>query len=335
MAMLLPRFKRHVADENLLSKGDHLVVAVSGGIDSMVLLDLLNRVAEPLDLELTVAHVNYGLRGVDSDNDEKLVRTTCKKLGIDYEVLRKKPSSKKNLQEDARNIRNLFFRQVADEYESQIIVTAHHMDDQVETILLHLIRGAGLKGLSGISPLQIIGGLKIVRPLLSFSKKELMDYSSKRRVKYREDGTNVETKYTRNAIRHRLIPIMEEFNPRIAQNLSALSQRLSDDNDLLDLLAHEALEDLLLLSGQDEVRVSRNEFIQLPISLRTRVLRAAFERLRGNAKDLNADQLIRMDHIAQSSKKTGSYRLPAKMSFERKGDSLAMRRLRTSCDRKG
>jgi tRNA(Ile)-lysidine synthase len=208
--------------ENFKLKNTNLVntpvylVGVSGGVDSMVLLHLLLQ----CKIVIEVAHVNYQLRGKDSDLDAKLVEVFCEENQI---VMHKKvvdtklylEENKVGLQEGARNIRYLFFNEILEQRNRMKIITAHHANDNIETVLMHIARGTGLKGLTGIQP----EGSLLVRPLLSFTKTEIVDYAIKNNITYREDASNATNDYTRNAIRNILIPEWQKIQPNFENNM--------------------------------------------------------------------------------------------------------------------
>lgn len=330
--MLFNSYKKFIADNALIAEGDRIVVAVSGGVDSMVLMDLLCRSARNCGLEIIVAHVNHGLRGADSDLDEKLVRERSEHQGIRCVVTRSKPAGD-NLQDSARRIRYDFLGRTAKKFRASSIAVAHHMDDQAETVLIHLLRGAGLKGLVGMRPLSKVGATDIIRPLLGTPRSEIEAYARKQGIPYRDDRTNAGEKYVRNRIRHRLLPMLREFNPKIASHLASLAGRLAEDDEALELVARLSLESIIMKRGRAGLEFSREMFAGLPSSIRRRILREAFALASGDAKDLNSDQIEKMDHISSSQKGEASYRLPSRWRFERKGDLLRMRRMRTACDR--
>ena len=335
MKTMFARFKKYISERGLIREGERVVLAISGGVDSMVLLDMVSRLAKSWGLDVVTAHVNYRLRDQDSMGDEELVREAARQYGVHCEVLRQKPPAGTNLQNTARKIRHDFLKRVAKERDATAIATAHHRGDQAETVLLHLLRGSGLKGLAGISPVANLGQARLVRPLLHFSRAKIESYAKSRGVLFREDITNATTIYKRNAVRHRLIPLLREFNPRIEEHLARLAGLLSEDEEALNLLAHASLAQALRGVGQDALYLDRGPYIQLPAALRRRVLRMAFEQVSGRTADLNSDQLFRMDQISLSPGPTGTYRLPAPWKFSRQGEVLSISRSQSSCDRPG
>lgn len=330
--MNYPRFRRRIIDRRLVTPHSRIVAGVSGGMDSMVLLGLLLRAAKELKLQIGVAHVNYMLRGKDSDKDEALVRRVCAQYGVPCNVLKKRPVAGANLQDSARRLRYDFFADTAKKTGAGTIAIAHHMDDQAETILLHLIRGAGIKGLSGMREVSEFKNFKIVRPLLSFTKDEIGAYAKKEHVEFREDKSNSTSKYMRNTLRHSIMPLLCKINPRIARSLAQTAVTLAEDDVALAAISKEAFDQALSCGRDGRVTLSRESYIHLPVAIRRRALLAAFERVAGGTHDLNADQLKRMDEISCGSK-NGSYRLPKACKFTREGSHLTIRRMGTKADR--
>lgn len=213
---MIQAFQSYIATNKLFTKQDKLLVAVSGGRDSMLLVDLLQQ----LGYDFGVAHVNYQLRGKDSMLDERFVSEYCEKHVIPLYVHRPdiqffKKENGVSTQMAARTIRYEWFEEIRYQNNYQYILTAHHAADSVETILLHLSRGTGLAGLQGILPIQ---GL-IRRPLLFASKEEMQRYVLDRKVVWRDDLSNFKTDYARNKMRLEIIPLLEQINPAFQQNL--------------------------------------------------------------------------------------------------------------------
>lgn len=330
---MYPRFKTNVIEGCRVAEGGSVIAAVSGGIDSMVMLDLFSRLAKTSPLKIGVAHVNYGLRGKDSDADEALVRKIADLHGMPCFVLKKRPRAGANLQDDARKIRYNFFFEVAFKQKTNLIATAHNMNDQAETILLHLIRGSGPSGMAGMKLISPSDEAAVLRPLLPFTRDEIRAYAKERGIKYREDESNKGTKYSRNAVRHKLVPLLKEFNPRIVNALANLGGLISEEDEAISIIAREAFAQSLARNDARSVEMRREAFIHLPPAVRKRVLKIAFTKIAGNAKDLNFDQLRNMDEMSIYDGKVGSYRLPSSCKFVRDGESLIIRRMATKRDR--
>ena len=168
--MLYPDFKNYVRERGLVSEGDGLILAVSGGVDSMTMMDLVLRFAKAMRLRPAIAHVNHGLRGAASQADEELVRHAAETSKVPFLLKRQGPAGGENLQDSARRIRSRFLRRAAAEQGARSVLLAHNRGDQAETVLMHMLRGAGLDGLVGMRPASQDGDIRTVRPLLFASR---------------------------------------------------------------------------------------------------------------------------------------------------------------------
>jgi tRNA(Ile)-lysidine synthase len=201
--MLFNRVKRTIDHYHLLNQGDRLVVGVSAGVDSMVLLHFLNACRQTFDLSLVVAHVNHGLRPDESKKEADLVQEECKRLRLSFELgtfntKEFQRAGRLSLQEAARRLRFHFFEQVLQKYGAQKIALGHQADDQVETVLLRLMRGAGLQGLKGILPVR---EGKVIRPLLEVWRHEIEAFAVKNNIPFLIDSSNLKEDYLRNRLR--------------------------------------------------------------------------------------------------------------------------------------
>jgi tRNA(Ile)-lysidine synthetase-like protein len=311
------KFRQNILSGTMVKQDSTVVLAVSGGVDSMVMLDLFNRFKESTELDIVVAHVNHGLRGAASDNDETLVKDAAERYGVPFESTRWNFDGKGNLQDEARRFRLNFFTEVAKRYSASAIVTGHNQDDQVETVLLHMLRGSGLNGLCGIPwRTDLERGVSLVRPLLNISRVEIEDYAKRQGLNFAEDASNSSDKYTRNELRNKFLPQMETLNPNLKNNIAAMTDRLKEDEEALNSIAQEFCE-AQFKKTETRVSFNRDAFLSCLPAVRRRVLIAAYEKVNGSRSNLNSDQLARMDEIAKSSTKSGSYCLPCDFKFER------------------
>lgn len=227
-------------DAGVLS-GERLLVAVSGGVDSMVLLDVLARLQDSLCVQLHVAHVHHGLRGRAADQDAAFVVSEAARRGLSASVSRVNPERRRrgeSVQSWARAARYGCLDAVAARVHASRIAVAHTLDDQAETVLLHLLRGTGPRGLAGIPPVR----QRIVRPLLAVFRAEIEAYAAARRLSFRVDASNASDAYLRNRIRHHLLPLLaEEYNPRIVESLAALASLMREDDAALTAQAEQLL----------------------------------------------------------------------------------------------
>lgn len=326
MGRLFPDFKRFVADNGLLGAGDRAVVAVSGGVDSMVMLDMLVRLSRSISLDLIVAHANHGLRGRESDDDERFVRCAAEGLGLKCFSKRLVPPEGENVQDAARGLRLKFLTKLAKDSGARSVCLGHNMGDQAETILIHMIRGSGLSGLCGMRPLSARGQVRIARPLLFAGRDDIAAYARERGLDHREDSTNARRKYRRNDVRLGLMPALLEINPKIIENLAMMGRRLAQDEEALERVAEASLVEAGLSATAEEVVLDGRVYAGLPAAIRKRLMRLAYSRLSGTSADLNSDQLERMDSIAIGEKEGGEYRLKAPWKFNRTGRRLSISR---------
>lgn len=253
--LTVERFKSSLEEEINSPSEFSFLLAVSGGVDSMVLLDLMYR----SKFKIEVAHVNYHLREEQSNLDEKLVEEFCITRNIPfhlYSVEESLPRPKGSIQSWARDIRYRFFKTVLKEKNLDYLLTAHHMNDQLETFIIHLSRGSGLKGLSGIPS----GEEKVLRPLLPFSRAQILSYAEEVKVPFREDQSNHSDKYLRNRIRHTLIPSLLETNDYFLENFERSIQFLRDAQEFISSSAEAFL-------NEAAERDSEGKFLSLNLDL--------------------------------------------------------------------
>lgn len=228
---MLPKFQNHLNTNLPFLKGKKLLLAVSGGIDSMVLVNLCHQ----LQLDFAVAHCNFRLRGAESDEDENFVRFQMGKLQVPIFIERFDTQTfadqqKLSIQVVARNLRYEWFYSLLAYHNFDYIFTAHHLDDSLETFLINFTRGSGIEGLTGI-PEQ---NDKIVRPLLVFSRKEIETYAVDNQIPWREDSSNASDKYLRNKLRHDVIPVLKELNPSLLASFENTVLHLKQTLSLAD-----------------------------------------------------------------------------------------------------
>jgi tRNA(Ile)-lysidine synthase len=227
---MLNKFKRFLTVNDLVKSDSRILLAVSGGIDSMVMTHLFLR----LKYETGIAHCNFSLRGDESDMDEEMVQLYAQKHNIPFYSKKFKTqefaqTNGLSIQMAARELRYTWFEELSIENKYDVIAVAHNMNDNIETLLINLTRGTGINGLSGIRP-RINN---IIRPLLFATRNEIIEYCHKNIIHFREDSSNEDTKYTRNKIRLKIIPILKEINPSIEITLNDTAERFSNINDIV------------------------------------------------------------------------------------------------------
>ncbi|MEG0475554.1 MAG: tRNA lysidine(34) synthetase TilS [Carnobacterium sp.] len=221
---------------------DRLLVAVSGGVDSMVLVDLIHHLPATLKPWFGVVHVNHKLREV-SDEEEAFLKNYCQEKKIPFFCTQWKRADHPATGEEAaaRNFRYTFFQEMMVAHKATHLVTAHHGDDQVETILMRLVRGGQLGNMAGIRTVRTFGSGKLVRPLLKYSKEELYAYSRQHRLRYYEDESNTSLKYTRNRYRQTIVPLLKQENPKVLNHFNDFSEDLLDVLHLSEQLIQEKI----------------------------------------------------------------------------------------------
>lgn len=279
-----------------------IIVGVSGGPDSMVLLTILKKISMEYPLKIIVAHVNHELRGEESDLDEQLVRETCQKYKLICEVERvnvKKysESQKLSLEEAGRQIRRTFFFRLKEQYGAQYVLTGHHRDDNVETMLFNLIRGASVKGLSGMA----IYDREMLRPLLDFSKDELLQYCEENTIPYRIDESNLESEFSRNRIRNIIIPEIEKINPNFRNTFHEKSFYFSEIDELLTFFAIDFIKQFCQMNAV-EVECPIGPLKGLMPTLQKSVIQWIYEMFHGSTEGLSNDQIQDFINLIQKDK---------------------------------
>jgi len=258
--------------KGLSSLPERVLAGVSGGADSVALLMML------LDsgVQVTAVHVNHGLRGERSDGDEQFVRELCRERNVPLLVFRANPPQ--NPGEDwARQVRYGFFREAAEQTGVRAIALAHHRDDQAETLLLHLIRGAGLNGLCGMAADTDMDGLRILRPLLHVSRQELREMLTAAGQPWREDDSNADMRYLRNALRGDILPRLEQLIPGTAARLASTAELLREDAAVLD-----SLTETFLSQHASGLSLPMQALLAQPAAMRKRIVRAWWQQSAGN-----------------------------------------------------
>lgn len=239
---MLKQFQLYINRYNLVAEGDRLILALSGGIDSMVLADLLLK----SKVNFVVAHCNFHLRGEESDGDERFVREFAERNGIQcfvkhFDTEQYAAEQGVSIEMAARDLRYAWFEQLRQQLGYDKIAVAHHADDQAETFFINLLRGAGLRGLKGMLPKNGV----IIRPLLWASREQIHQYAIENNITWREDHTNAETIYLRNKIRNQLLPAFDELHPEARQGLYKSLEHLAAENELYRELLKEKLSQIV------------------------------------------------------------------------------------------
>jgi len=281
--MLLDQVKRTIDSYHLLEKGERLIVGVSGGMDSMVLLHVLNAYRQKLDLFLIVAHVNHGLRPDESAREAELVQKESERLGLPFEygqfdAKEFQKAAGLSLQDAGRRIRFHFFNNLLSKYHAQKIALGHNADDQVETVLLRLMRGAGLKGLKGMLPIR---DGRVIRPMLEVWRREIESFATGNSIPFLLDSSNLKKSYLRNRLRLALIPLIErEYQSNFKAVVMRTSTILREENDFLERGGEDAYQEIVR-EEKDTLSFRFSEYDFLHKAIQRRVLQKILDKISG------------------------------------------------------
>lgn len=274
---MIHRVRKAIEGAELFDKGEGIVVAVSGGADSVALLHILHALSPDYGWRLTAAHLNHGLRGAEADEDEAFVQRLCAALRVPCRSQRldvraiAEVSRGASLEETARVVRYRWLRETADHCGARKIATGHHRDDQAETVLMNLIRGSGVEGLKGIDPFY---EGRIVRPLLGVEKEEILAFLHRKGQPFRADSSNQDTAFFRNRVRTELLPLLtDRFNPKIAGSLCRTAEIARREDDYLQGEVSRILGRWGIRPGQREVNLPMDEWRDLHIALQGRIVK--------------------------------------------------------------
>lgn len=303
-------------EQGLVSAGDRVLVALSGGPDSVALLHLLVGVSRRLNLELHAAHLDHALRN-ESREDARFVAGLCSSLDIPLVVERRDVAAlarlhRQGLEEAAREQRRRFLLATARKLCCSAIALGHHRGDQAETVLHRLLRGTGPAGLAAMRPKSG----PFIRPLLSFSREQILTFLSEQGHAFLEDSSNLERRFTRNRIRLDLLPLLREFNPRVEEHLAGLARRFAMEEDFWSVESAAALAGLRQ-AGDREAWLDRPRLLALHPALRSRVLRRALGEVRGHLDGLAAVHFEALEALLRSGPVQGEIHLPAAWAARR------------------
>lgn len=316
---MLDKFLAYSKESNLIERDDSILIGVSGGVDSVVLLDILSKLQKKLGIRLAIAHVNYGLRK-EADKDNKFVKDLAKKYELPF-FEKKVKLSGGNIEEKARNIRYDFFHEICEQEKMDKIAVAHHKNDLVETFFLNLSRGSGLTGLVSMKPKN--GNL--IRPFLFATRKEIENYARDNRLKFVEDVTNKDLTIKRNLIRHKVIPEFEKTNPDFVLTLTQEIQNLREADDVISSIAKKHYKKMAK-EAKDSVSFSVMELVKINPYLQSEVLREAVRYVKGDLKNVSRKNIEDMQKLLKKTNGTKEMHLGEGLIVRRTYDKLEVRK---------
>lgn len=288
----------------MLSKGDKVIIGLSGGPDSTALIHILSTLRDLYNIDLFAVHINHMIRGKEAVRDEEYAKSLAESFSIPFylkrvDVLKVAKEMKMSTEEAGRIIRYNFFDEIAKKVNANKVALAHNMNDQAETMIMRFIRGSGISGLSGINPIR---DEKYIRPLIECSREEIEEYCNNKGLNPMIDSTNMESIYVRNRIRLEVIPYIKKyFNPNIIESLHRASEVIRDEDDYLK---EEALKYIKDITFKDGYKIEK--FNKLHIALKRRIIRLLINKVKGN---LNGIEGVHIEECIKliENKETGKY----------------------------
>ena len=319
---LIKKVRNTIFRYEMIQQGDLIIVAVSGGPDSVCLLHCLHDLKDELKFGLVVAHFEHGLRPDEDESETIFVRRLAASMNLPYETDKAVTLNKAetaSIEEKARDARYAFLEEVMQKRRAQKIAVGHNLNDQAETVIMRLLRGSALPGLAGIPPYR---DHKIIRPLIEIQRKEILSYLSSRDLSFVTDSSNVETRYLRNEIRLKLMPLLQTYQPRLIEHLGQLSEVLRDENRYIE----QEVEDWILRNADfnpnGDVIIPVSTFVGLPRPVRNRVTRQIIKKVKKNLRRIDRVHILGVHTLAMSLKPQSTLRLPDGFTIKKRYDRL-------------
>ncbi|HEY5537801.1 MAG TPA: tRNA lysidine(34) synthetase TilS [Acetobacterium sp.] len=309
----------YIKEQKILAAGDHVLIGVSGGADSLALLYFLEKYASDFGISIGVAHLHHGLRGAAADGDEDFVRTFSQTAGISFfsrkrDIRKISAEEKISIEEAGRNERYDFFQQIANENGYNRIAMGHHINDQAETLLMRLIRGTGIKGVSGIKSVR--DGL-FIRPFLCLEKKEIIDYCEKNHLDYRTDATNFQKDFTRNKIRLDIMPMIREINPKAEVHFNEFTKIALEYEAFFEDYVNGVQMRLLSMDGKT-VLIDRDQWLLEKPVVQKEILRCAIYKFKGSLMEIEYNHITAFYGLLKSDKTIWELHLPNDIRLSRR-----------------
>jgi tRNA(Ile)-lysidine synthase len=323
--MIVSKAVKTIKTCTMLQPGDHVLVGVSGGADSVALLSVLCGLQKKWHLKLTVAHLNHMLRGEAARLEAGFVQELAGRNGVtciteERDVRAFKEQNGGSLQEAARLVRYRFFLELRERLGAQKVALGHNANDQAETLLMWLIRGTSGNGLAGIPPVR---DTFFIRPLIAVTRGEIESYLAQQKITYIPDSSAAEPHYFRNKIRHNLVALLQkDYNPRIVQTLNRLSELLRSDNEILDQMVRQIVDPMLSSRDEQEVSCSVDYITQYPGPLRGRIIKAIIAGIKGGSQGIYFNHVEAVRRVLEGAGRSRTIQLPAGWSVIREYDRL-------------
>lgn len=311
-----------IKKSDLLPKNETIIIAVSGGVDSMVLLDVLSKVYKPS--HLVVAHINHKKR-IESDEEYQAIKDIARTYEIPFEGYTFIQKNKKNFQAEARKARYQFLFGLAMKYNAKGIVTAHHLDDQIETIFMRITRGSSFSGYSGMKRRIKKRNFAIIRPFLDVSKDILYDYAREHNITYFEDKSNQENNYTRNRFRNQIIPLLKDENPLFYDKMTQFAQYMEDTDEILDKLCDQFMKDYYMYAT-----IPVEPFNKLDRMIQIKVLERVINKATDDTVEISYKQYQKLLELAKSPQPNQFYSLGKEYEWIKEYDVFYVEKIKNT-----
>lgn len=329
MKKIEDKVKAYIEKYQMIEKEDRVIAGVSGGADSVCLFFMLLELQKKIGFSFVAVHVNHGLRGEDADADERFVENLCAKYGVPLKISRVNleliaGKRKQSLEEAGREVRREVFMQVMEKYGGTRVALAHHQNDNAETLLWNLVRGSGLQGLGGIRPVNGVW----IRPLLCLNREEIERYLQRRKQEYCTDLTNLETTYTRNKLRHQVLPFLEqEVNPAAVRHINETMEQMRELQEFVNVELQKAVRQCVTESAEEKrYEIAAVQWWELPEYLQKEVIYHCLERVSGSRKNLGRTHVEAVKELFE--KQVGRSRnLPGEILAVREYDGICLEKL--------
>jgi len=306
----LKKVRHTIMKYHMIRDGDRVVVAVSGGPDSVCLLDILQELKDEMRIELIVAHFDHGLRPGEDEAENVFVKSLAMAFNLQFEAKKADPGMDQrgaSLEEKARDARYQFLEEVKEAFSAQKIAIGHHLNDQAETVLLRLLRGSGPSGLAGIPPCR---ENKIIRPLIEIARGEIESYLEFKGLTHMTDSSNLQPRYLRNKIRLELLPRLREYQPRIVELLGRTADIMRADEAWLAARAEGWIDTFTETKRDGEIEIPLSSFTILPEGLKSRVIRYALKMTGGSLRRVSLRHVEAINQMAMGEKPQARVNLP-------------------------
>jgi len=311
-----------IREHEMISDGDRVIVAVSGGPDSICLLEILLRLREILNVILIVAHFDHGLRPGEDERETQFVETLAKRLGLPCaceRTFRLMNAHGTSIEEKARELRYRFLENVLKKHRAHRVALGHNKNDQAETVVMNMLRGTGSAGLSGMHPVR---ENRYIRPLIRTTRQEILAYLKEKGLPYITDSSNLDKKYLRNRIRLELMPSLLSYQPRLIERLEDLASLCREENRFMEQEAEKCLGKIIMPPQEQHIDISLGAMKDLPVPLQYRVIRGAIRRAKGNLKRVELKHIKAVIELIENRKPQVKINLPEHLVVKKMYDKL-------------